>query len=71
MQDKYRKEFMELFMDMFKKKVTVRIVNRKLKELRQLQGIGTNVYHQDLPIHDSQRMLYDSCGEDALWYTGF
>ena len=62
---------MEWLTDPLTKKVMVSIMNRKLKELRRLQGISTNVYHPDLPIHDSQHMLYASCGEDALLYTGF
>ena len=62
---------MEWLTDPLTKKATVSIVNRKVKELRQLQGIGTHVYHLDLPIHDSQCVLYASCGEDALLYTDF
>ena len=56
MQYWYCKEFMEWLTDPLTKKVTVSIVNRKLKELRQLQGIYTHVYLLELPIHDSQRM---------------
>ena len=65
------KEFMEWLTDPLTKKVTVSTVNRKLKELRQLQGIYTHVYHPDLPIHDSQRMSCMFCGQSAVLYTGF
>ena len=71
MQYKCCKEFMECLTDPLTQKVAVSTVNRKLKELQRLQGIGTRVYHPDLLIHDSQRMSYASCGEDASLYTGF
>ena len=57
-------------MDLLTKKVTVSAVNRKQKELRQLHGISPQVYHPNWPIHDSPRMLYASCGEEASSYTG-
>ena len=62
---------MECLTDPLTKKVIVSTVKSKPKELRQLQGIYTHVYHLDLPIHDSQCMLYTSCGEFAVSYTGF
>ena len=71
MQHKYCKEFMEWLTDPLTKKVTVSTVNRKLKEWRQVKRINTHVYHQVSPIHDSQRMLFAWCGEDALPHTSF
>ena len=71
LQYKCCKESMEWLTDPLTKKVTVSIVNRKLKELGHLQGISTHVYQPDLAIHDSQRIFSASCGEDALSYTGF
>ena len=55
----------------FMKKVTVSIVNPKLKELRQPQRIYTHVYHPDWPIHDSQRMSCTFRGQYVVLYTGF
>ena len=69
MQYWYYKEFMEWLTDLLTKKVTVSTVNRKLKELRQLQEIYTNVYHPNLPIHDPQRMSCMFCGQSAVLYT--
>ena len=71
MQVWYCKEFMEWLTDPLTKNVTVSTVNRKLKELRPLQGIYTHVYHLDLPSHDSQRMSCTFCGQSAVLYTGF
>ena len=62
---------MEWLTNPLTKKVTVSSVNCKLKELRQLQGIYTHVYHLDLPIHDSQRMSCMFCGQSTVLYTGF
>ena len=65
------KEFMPWLLDPLTKNVTVSTTTCKLKELRQLQGIYTHVYHPDLPINDSQRMSCMLCGQSAVWYTGF
>ena len=71
MQYWYCKEFMESLTDPLMKKVTVSTVNRKLKEVRQQQGIYTPIYHLELPIYDSQRMSCTFCGQFAVLYTGF
>ena len=55
-------------MELLLKKVTVSILNLKLKELRRQQGIYTHLYHLYLPIHDSRPM---SCTFSAVLYTGF
>ena len=68
---RYCKEFMKWWTNPLTKKVTVSTVNRKLKELRQLQGIYTYVYHLDLPIHDLQRMSCTLCGQSVVLYDGF
>ena len=59
-QYKSYKEFMEWLTAPLTKKVTVSIVNRKLQDVRQLQGINTHVYRRDLPIDDN-----------LCYYTGF
>ena len=61
---------MEWLTDPLTKKVTVSTVNRKLKELRHLQGIYTHVYHPNLPIHDSRRMSCTFYGHSVVLYTG-
>ena len=71
MQYWYRKEFMEWLTDPLSKKVTVSTVNCKLKELCQLQGIYTHVYHPDLPIHDSQHISCTFYGQFVVSHTGF
>ena len=49
---KYRKESMEWLRDRVTKKLTRSMVNGKVKESQELQGIDTYVYQRDVPPHD-------------------